>query len=77
MRSTDNLFFDFQGLFHVCKETRECDAFMVCRTENITKTTLGQANKVSSYEKLCWCDEENGYEIVLQDHHCSGRLLIF
>lgn len=48
---------------------------MICRADNATKTTLAKGVKdYSMKEKLCLCDEDNGYMENVVDKHCSGKL---
>lgn len=47
---------------------------MICRADNATKATLAKGAKdYSMKEKLCLCDEENGYVENIVDKHCSGK----
>lgn len=49
---------------------------MICRENNSTKTTLGSFSKdkqLSNKDKLCLCDEENGYMENIIEKHCNGK----
>jgi hypothetical protein len=52
---------------------------MLCRENNVTKSTLGSFSKdkglPSSKEKLCFCDEENGFLENVIEKHCNGECL--
>jgi hypothetical protein len=52
---------------------------MVCRENNATKSTLGSFSKdrlPTAKEKLCFCDEDNGYMENIIDKHCNGMRII-
>lgn len=61
----------------MCRRTDDCEEFMVCRENNSTKTTiLGSLSKDNSNkDKLCLCDEDNGYMENIIDGHCNGMCL--
>lgn len=62
------------GLRHQCGDTDDCEDYMICRADNATKTTLAKGVKdYSMKEKLCLCDEDNGYVENIVDKHCSGK----
>lgn len=46
---------------------------MICRADNATKIVVKGAKDYSMKEKLCLCDEENGYMENVVDKHCSGK----
>lgn len=49
---------------------------MICRENNSTKTTiLGSFSKDTNREKLCLCDEDNGWMENLIENHCSGKFI--
>lgn len=48
---------------------------MICRENNITKSTLlsGKDKNPKKGEKLCFCDEENGFMENVIEKHCNGK----
>lgn len=62
-----------KGLRHQCRNSEECEDFMICRENNGTKTILGSLSKDSSKDRLCFCDEENGYMENIIEKHCNGE----
>lgn len=66
-----------KGLRHQCRRLEDCEDYMVCRENNSTKTTLlGSLSKDSNKERLCLCDEENGYMENIIENHCNGKNLV-
>ncbi|CAO1311386.1 unnamed protein product [Diamesa tonsa] len=67
-----------KGLRHQCGDTDDCEDYMICRADNATKTTLAKGVKdYSMKEKLCLCDEDNGYMENVVDKHCSAAVQNF
>ncbi|CRL03030.1 CLUMA_CG016475, isoform A [Clunio marinus] len=67
-----------KGLRHQCRRTEDCEDYMVCRENNSTKTTLGSLSKDSGIrEKLCLCDEDNGYMENIIENHCNAAVKNF
>jgi hypothetical protein len=63
-----------KGLRHQCTTTDECEYSMVCRENNSTKNTiLGKISKNNVMEKLCFCDDENGFMENIVEHDCNGK----
>lgn len=63
-----------KGLRHQCRRNEECEDYMICRENNITKVTLGSlAKDVGNRDRLCLCDEDNGYMENIIENHCNGK----
>ncbi|XP_055699605.1 uncharacterized protein LOC129799603 [Phlebotomus papatasi] len=70
----------FKGLRHMCSDVKECEEGMLCAVENSTKTTaLGTKvpSSTADQQKLCLCDEDNGYSESPRNNNCSGAITIF
>lgn len=53
----------------------ECDDNMLCKPDNVTKTTImGNMNNKDMNVKVCLCDDETGY--IEQDGQCNGKYFI-
>jgi len=62
-----------KGLRHQCRRLEDCEDYLVCRENNSTKTTvLGALSKDSNKERLCLCDEDNGYMENIIENHCNA-----
>lgn len=67
-----------KGLRHQCKKNDDCEDNMICRENNSTKTTiLGSFSKDTNREKMCLCDEDNGWMENLIENHCSAAVKNF
>lgn len=59
------------GLHHKCNSTLECEDGLICTHENMNRT-IGVAKFMSPKNKLCLCDNENGYWEDVHHDICSG-----
>lgn len=56
----------------MCSNSDDCDVYLICGTENVTRSTAWNRN-IGNDIKVCLCDEENGYKEDAVDNDCNGK----
>ncbi|KAL4708900.1 hypothetical protein ACJJTC_001699 [Scirpophaga incertulas] len=63
-----------KSLYHVCSNSDECNDGLVCGTPNITGTPPPHLRMHAPGDKICLCDQENGYKE--REHTCSDADIV-
>lgn len=64
----------------MCIDSNQCEDEMICVGDNTTKSTGFNRNTNSQappVQKICLCDEENGFTEDVQDNRCNGKVFFY